>query len=106
MRPARPTLPCLRERASFMDMDTLIEELKQKVVTTLNLERVKPSEIQNDAPLFGAGLGLDSIDALELVAMLEADYGILIQERETANQAFVSVRALAEFVTTHRRQCP
>jgi acyl carrier protein len=84
-------------------MQALIDELKTRIITTLNLERVKPSDINEDAPLFGSGLGLDSIDALELVAMLDQSYGVLIEERSVADQAFVSVRALAEFVTTHRK---
>lgn len=85
-------------------MDALIAELKTKIIHALSLERVQPSDIKDDQPLFAAGLGLDSIDALELVALLEQDYGILIQERAVADRAFASVRALAEFVSTHRRQ--
>ena len=84
-------------------MQALIDELKTRIITTLNLDRVKPSDINEDAPLFGSGLGLDSIDALELVAMLDQEYKVLIEERAVADKAFVSVRALAEFVTTHRK---
>jgi acyl carrier protein len=84
-------------------MQALIDELKTRIITTLNLERVKASDINEDAPLFGSGLGLDSIDALELVAMLDQEYGVLIEERTVADRAFVSVRALAEFVTTQRK---
>ena len=84
-------------------MQALIDELKTRIITTLNLERVEPSDINEDAALFGSGLGLDSIDALELVAMLDQEYGVLIEERAVADRAFVSVRTLAEFVTTHRK---
>jgi len=84
-------------------MQALIDELKTRIITTLNLERVKAADINEDSPLFGSGLGLDSIDALELVAMLDQEYGVLIEERAVADKAFVSVRALAEFVTTHRK---
>ena len=84
-------------------MDTLIDELKNKIIGALSLDRVKPADIKDDQPLFGAGLGLDSIDALELVALLEQDYGILIEERSVADKAFASVRALAEFVSTNRK---
>jgi acyl carrier protein len=87
-------------------MENLIAELKAKIIATLNLERVTPADIKSDEPLFGTGLGLDSIDALELVAMLEQDYGILIEERAVADKAFVSVRALADFVSTNRKPCP
>ena len=86
-------------------MDKLIEELKSKIIAGFRLERVTPLDIQTDAPLFGVGLGLDSIDALELVAILEQDYGIVIQERQVADNAFASVRALAEFVAANRQPC-
>jgi acyl carrier protein len=84
-------------------MENLIEELKAKIIAALNLEGVKPADIAPEAPLFGTGLGLDSIDALELVAMLEQEYGIMIQDRETADKAFGSVGALASFVTDQRK---
>jgi acyl carrier protein len=86
-------------------MNDLIEELKAKIIAGFRLEGVTPEEIQTDAPLFGTGLGLDSIDALELVAILEQDYGIFIQERQVADRAFASVRALAEFVAANRQSC-
>ncbi len=84
-------------------MDALIEELKHKIISALSLDRLKPADIKEDQPLFGTGLGLDSIDALELVALLEQDYGILIEERSVADKAFASVRALAEFVSSNRK---
>jgi acyl carrier protein len=87
-------------------MDALIQELKAKIVTALSLPGVKTDEIQPEAPLFGTGLGLDSIDALELVAMLEQEYGIVIQERAVADKAFQSMRSLAEFVAQNRKPCP
>ncbi len=86
-------------------MENLIEELKSKIIAGFSLEGVSPSDIQTDEPLFGVGLGLDSIDALELVAILEQDYGIIIQERHVADKAFASVRALAEFVAANRKPC-
>ena len=86
-------------------MPELIEELKGKIVAALNLQDIKPADIQSDEPLFGAGLGLDSIDALELVVMLEREYGIVIQQQEVARKAFASVRALADFVMDNRGQC-
>lgn len=83
-------------------MEPLIEELKQKIIAGFNLEGVTPADIKTDEPLFGTGLELDSIDALELVAILEQDYGIVITERSVADKAFASVRALAEFVAANR----
>lgn len=83
-------------------MESLKDELKNKLIHALNLEKVTPDDIKDDAPLFGAGLGLDSIDALDLVSMLERDYGILIQDMEVARKAFASYRSLEEFVQSHR----
>ena len=57
-------------------MEELILELKKEIIEVLNLEDMKPEDIDNDAPLFGEGLGLDSIDALELIVMIEKKYGI------------------------------
>jgi acyl carrier protein len=77
-------------------------ELKQNIITSLNLQEVTPEQIDDEAPLFGAGLGLDSIDALELVVMLEKNYGIVIKDIEEGRPAFRSVRTLAEFIDTRR----
>jgi acyl carrier protein len=85
-------------------MDALLTELKTKIIQALNLERVTPADIKDHEPLFGGGLGLDSIDALEVVAFLEQEYGILIEERAVADKAFASIHSLAEFVTTHRKK--
>jgi acyl carrier protein len=84
-------------------MDTLVNELKAKIIESLRLEEVKPDQIGDDAPLFGTGLGLDSIDALELVVMLEQSYGIVIKDIEEGRPAFQSVRALAAFVQAKRK---
>lgn len=83
-------------------MDALANELKAKIVESLKLQDVLPDQIDDDAPLFGAGLDLDSIDALELVVMLEKHYGIVIKDIEEGRPAFQSVRALAEFVRARR----
>ena len=77
-------------------------ELKSKIIEALNLQDVTPEQIDDDAPLFGAGLGLDSIDALELVVMLEKNYGIVIKDIEEGRPAFRSVRTLADFIETRR----
>jgi acyl carrier protein len=83
-------------------MDVLSNELKTKIIESLKLQDVTPDQIDNDAPLFGAGLGLDSIDALELVVMLEKYYGIVIKDIEEGRPAFQSVRALAAFIQAKR----
>ncbi len=83
-------------------MDALIATLKEQIVDTLGLEDVTAAEIDADAPLFVEGLGLDSIDALELVVMVEKHYGIRLEDMETSKAAFQSVRTLAEFVTQNR----
>ena len=79
-------------------MNVSINELKTKIIASLRLEDVTPEQIVDDAPLFGTGLGLDSIDALELVAMLEKDYGIMIKDFEESRPAFQSVQTLARFI--------
>jgi acyl carrier protein len=76
----------------------LVLELKNLIINTLKLEDVTPGDIQDDAPLFGEGLGLDSIDALELVVALEKIYGVFIPDSEVGKKVFRSVNALAEFV--------
>ena len=77
-------------------------ELKSKIIESLNLQEVTPDQIDDDAPLFGTGLGLDSIDALELVVMLEKNYGIVIKDIEEGRPAFRSVRTLADFIAARR----
>jgi acyl carrier protein len=72
------------------------------IINTLKLEDVAPEDIEDNAPLFGEGLGLDSIDALELVVSLEKTYGVFIPDSEVGKKVFRSVNALAEFVKTHR----
>jgi acyl carrier protein len=82
--------------------EALEAEIKKLIVEALALEDVAPEEIDTDAALFVEGLGLDSIDALELSVALEANYGINISDTETARAAFASINALAEFVSAHR----
>ena len=81
-------------------MEALTQELKARIIELLRLQDITPEQIDNDAPLFGTGLGLDSIDALELVVMLEKHYGIVIKDIEEGRPAFQSVRTLAEFIRT------
>ncbi|HEY5297494.1 MAG TPA: phosphopantetheine-binding protein [Verrucomicrobiae bacterium] len=84
-------------------MEISPEELKAKIIESLNLQDVAPEQIDNDAPLFGAGgLELDSIDALELVVMLEKNYGIVIKDMEEGRPAFQSPNTLTAFVNARR----
>jgi acyl carrier protein len=72
--------------------------LKRLIVESLNLDGLTPDRIADDAPLFGEGLGLDSVDALELVVALEKEYGISIQSHEVDRKVFASVGTLADFI--------
>ena len=81
--------------------DDLVLELKKLIITTLKLEEVNPEDIKDDGQLFGNGLGLDSIDALELVVALEKTYGIAIPDSEVGERVFRSVKTLAQFVKEH-----
>ncbi len=82
--------------------DDLVLELKKLIINTLKLEDMNPDDIEDDAPLFGEGLGLDSIDALELVVALEKTYGVFIPDSEVGKKVFRSVNSLADFVRTQR----
>ena len=83
-------------------MEALIAELKIKIIDTLSLLDVAPEDIGDDDLLVGGDLGIDSIDVLELVLMLEKDYGVKIESKDVGVQAFASVRALAGFVEKNR----
>lgn len=84
-------------------MDQLIQTLKEQLIEALNLEDITPDEIDADAPLFGDGLGLDSIDALEIILILERVYGIKMENLENSKQVFYSVQTLADYIQTHRK---
>lgn len=85
-----------------MEMEELIEELKEKIIESLNLEEMVPSDIDADAPLFGEGLGLDSIDALELIVLMERNYGIKLADAKEGKVIFQSVRTMAEYIEKNR----
>lgn len=86
-------------------MEELILELKQRMIEALNLEEMTPDDIDTDAPLFGDdGLGLDSIDALELIVLMEKRYGIKLASPAEGKAIFKSVRTIAEYVNEHRRK--
>ena len=80
------------------DSEQLCEYLKKMVITTLRLEGVSVEDIDTDAPLFREGLGLDSIDALELVVAIEKTFNVVIEDEDVGTRAFASVNALAKFI--------
>ena len=81
----------------------LTAELKHLIIEGLHLEDVTPDQIDPDAPLFGEGLGLDSIDALEIAVLLDRKYGVKIVSGDDRNpQIFASLNALTQFVSEHR----
>lgn len=86
-----------------METAALVEELKALIIKNLKLEDVATADIDPSAPLFGGGLGLDSIDALELVVGLEKTYGIRIPDEDVGKEAFASVNALAAYVIKSRK---
>jgi acyl carrier protein len=85
------------------DRNELISKLKLLIIESLQMEDVEPSDIEVDDPLFGNGLGLDSIDALELVVALEKEFGIVIPDEDVGKEAFASLGSLADFVLRERK---
>jgi acyl carrier protein len=88
-----------RKRRSMVEpTNNLIEKIKQLIITRLKLVDMTSEMIENNAPLFGEGLGLDSIDALELVLGLEKEFGVIIPDAEVGKKVFQSVRTMAQYV--------
>lgn len=86
-------------------MNELINELKLKVIEALNLEGMTPEDIDENAPLFGdQGLGLDSIDVLELIVLLEKNYGIRLATPQEGKEVFKSMAVMAEYVAANRQK--
>jgi acyl carrier protein len=83
-------------------MENLMAALKAQIVEQLNLQEVKPEDIGDDQPLFKDGLGLDSIDALEIIVLLQQHYGIRIANPEQGPEIFHSVRTIAAFITANQ----
>ncbi len=82
-------------------MDALIAKLKTQIIEQLNLEGVSPEDISPDDSLFGEGLGLDSIDALELIVLLEKNYGLKIENPAEGKKIFYTIRSIAEYITAN-----
>lgn len=83
-------------------MEQLKHQLKEQIIAALNLEDITPEDIQNEQPLFGEGLGLDSIDALELIVLLDKNYGIKLVDPKEGKQIFRSIDVMAAYVAEHR----
>lgn len=83
-------------------MEELILTLKEQIIDALNLEEVSPEDIDNDAPLFGDGLGLDSIDALELIVILDRFYGIKLANPSEGKAIFKNISTIADYVAKNR----
>lgn len=81
---------------------SLIEEVKLMILSSLRIEGMTTNEIGSDAPLFGEGLGLDSVDALQLVVSLEKDFGVVVPDAATGSIVFASVRSMATYISAHR----
>jgi acyl carrier protein len=85
-------------------MQELIAQLKEKIIHTLYLEDITPADMDEQAPLVGGDLGIDSIDILELVMMVEQDYGVVIDNKEVGEKVFASVAALAAYIKENAPQ--
>jgi len=79
-------------------MDEFTLNLKRQIIARMNLQGVKPEDIVDDAPLFGEGLGLDSIDALEIIVLLQQEYGIKIASAEEGKTVLKSVKTIADYI--------
>lgn len=82
--------------------EVIIESLKAGLIEQLNLKQFTPDQINADEPLFGGGLGLDSIDALEIIVLIEKNYGVKISNPEEGRQVLKSIRSIAEFIESKR----
>jgi acyl carrier protein len=83
--------------------EELIETVKQMIIDALRIEGMMPADIETDSPLFGEGLGLDSIDALQLVVAMEKQFGVVVPDAATGTKVFRSVRSMAEYIAEHRK---
>lgn len=82
-------------------MDNLMQRLKEQIIERLNLKDLKPGDIGDDQPLFVEGIGLDSIDALELIVLLQQEYNIKLSNAEEGPKVFHSIRTMADYITAN-----
>jgi len=83
--------------------EELIPKVKQMIIDSLRIEGMTPEEIETDAPLFGEGLGLDSIDALQLVVAMEKEFGVVVPDAATGTKVFASVRCMAAHIAENAK---
>ena len=83
-------------------MDELMADLKVQIMTQLKLKNITPDHIGDDEPLFGTGLGLDSLDILELIVLLKQKYNLKVANAEEGKKVFTSVRTMAEYISAHQ----
>ena len=82
-------------------MQDLKLKLKELLIESLNLQDIKPTDIADDQPIFGEGLGLDSIDALEIIVMLQQHFGIRLTKADNGPQVLATVNSMAEYIENH-----
>ena len=83
--------------------EDLIVKVKQMIIDSLRIEGMSADEIETDAPLFGEGLGLDSIDALQLVVAMEKEFGVVVPDSATGSKVFASVRSMADYIAENKK---
>jgi acyl carrier protein len=85
-----------------METAELKQQLKEQIVTFLNLTHIKPEDIKDEEPLFGEGLGLDSIDSIELIVLFSREYGINIQDPKEGRKVLVNINTMVNYIAKHR----
>ena len=85
-----------------METAELNQQLKKQIVAFLNLNHIKPEDIKDEEPLFGEGLGLDSIDSIELIVLLSREYGINIQDPKEGRKVLVNINTMVNYIEKHR----
>ena len=85
-------------------MEKILQELKKTIVEELDLKDVNPNELADDTFFFDGGLGLDSVDLMVLVALVDRDYGVEIFNRELGKKVFITLSTLAEYITRHKKR--
>ena len=85
-------------------MERLLRELKKKIVDEIQLQNVSPDELADETPFFDGGLGLDSVDLLLIVALVDRDYGVEIFSRELGEKVFINLSTLADYIAKNRKR--